>query len=166
MEEEGLTKYVDSKLLRKEIQESMDVTEEELERAELQLIRMESASPAHDVTAHAQRLYEDAVSGIELQQYTASSSSNVTRGDVIAPLTSSSSAFQRHQHLPAPSHSHSHHHGRLSPRFGVRSSLRHHQRTPSPVRTLHHSHPHHLDTSDEYADLDYSDDVKDYVTTL
>ena len=45
LEEEGLHRYVDSKLLRMEIQESMDLTEEELERAAHELIHAGNGSP-------------------------------------------------------------------------------------------------------------------------
>ena len=45
LEEEGLTAYVDSALLRREIQESMDMTEEDLERAALQLMQAGNGSP-------------------------------------------------------------------------------------------------------------------------
>ena len=157
LEEEGLTKYVDSKLLRREIQESMEVTEEELERAAQQLIQIGSASPPRDSHAHAHELYEDALGAIELQHfnqpYSSSALASQTRTDVVGP-----SALRHHPHQQP-------HHSRISPRFDIlRSSSRAHRST-SPARALHLSHPHHLDTSDDL-DLDYADDVKDYVTTL
>ena len=139
----------------------MEVTEEELERAAQQLIQIGSASPPRDTHAHAHELYEDALGAIELQhfnpQYSSSALATQARSDVIA----GPSVLHHHPHT----HTHQHH-SRISPRFDIlRSSSRAHRSTPSPARTLHLSHPHHLDTSDDL-DLDYADDVKDYVTTL
>lgn len=73
LEEEGLAPYVDSRLLRREIQESMDITEEELEHAALQLIRAGSGgSPV--ARAH----YYEHLGGYELQDFNKYSSSPPT----------------------------------------------------------------------------------------